>query len=60
MTAACCLYAVGAHNAICYSPFGIEELNMAPSLIDIPPREVLEALNIDPSAFDIAGAAPTW
>lgn len=57
VTAAYCLYAVGAHNAICYSPFGIEELNMAPSLIDIPPREVMEALNIDPSAFDIAGSS---
>lgn len=56
MTAAYCLYAVGAHNAICYSPFGIEELNMDPSLISMPPREVMEELNIDPSAFDIAGS----
>lgn len=56
VTAAYCLYAFGQHNAICYSPFGIEELNMDPALIDRPPMEVMIALNIDPSAFDIAGS----
>lgn len=58
VTAAYCLYAFGQHNAICYSPFGVEELNMDPSMIDVPPMEVMIALNIDPSAFDIAGSAP--
>lgn len=57
VTAAYCLYAFGQHNAICYSPFGIEELGMDPSLVDIPPMEVMVALNIDPSAFDIAGSS---
>ncbi len=57
VSAAYCLYAFGKHNAICYSPFGIEELNMDPSAIDKPPMEVMIALNIDPSAFDIAGSA---
>ncbi len=57
VTASYCLYAVGQHNAICYSPFGIEELNLPPEQVDKPPMEVMIALNIDPSAFDIAGSA---
>ena len=57
VTAAYCLYAFGQHSAICYSPFGIEELNMDPALVETPPREVMAALNIDPSAFDIAGSS---
>ncbi|MDO4621993.1 MAG: DUF5597 domain-containing protein [Eubacteriales bacterium] len=56
VTASYCLYAFGKHNAICYSPFGVEELNMDPDAIDKPPMEVMIALNIDPSAFDIAGS----
>ena len=50
------LYAFGAKNAICFSPFGIEELALDPSEIDRPPMEVMVALNIDPSAFDTAGS----
>ena len=46
------LYAFGAKNAICFSPFGIEELALDPSQVDKPPMEVMIALNIDPSAFD--------
>lgn len=57
VTASYCLYAFGQHNAICYSPFGIEELGMDPSMVDVPPMEVMIALNIDPSAFDIKGSA---
>lgn len=56
VTASYCLYAFGKHNAICYSPFGIEELGLSPDEIDKPPMEVMIALNIDPSAFDIAGS----
>ena len=56
VTSSYCLYAFGKHNAICYSPFGIEEMTMDPSKIDVPPMEVMIALNIDPSAFDIAGS----
>lgn len=56
VTASYCLYAFGKHNAICYSPFGIEEMTMDPSMIDVPPMDVMIALNIDPSAFDIAGS----
>ncbi len=51
-----CLYAFLHHNAICFSPFGIEELSLSPDEIDMPPMEVMIALNIDPSAFDITGS----
>ncbi len=57
VTASYCLYAFGQHNAICYSPFGIEELALPPETVDQPPMDVMIALNIDPSAFDIAGSA---
>ena len=57
VTSSYCLYAFGKHNAICYSPFGIEELTLPPEMIDKPPMEVMISLNIDPSAFDIAGSA---
>ncbi len=50
------LYAFGAKNAICFSPFGIEDLNLDPNQVDKPPMEVMIALNIDPSAFDITGS----
>lgn len=56
VTASYCLYAFGKHNAICYSPFGIEELALPPEAIDKPPMELMIALNIDPSAFEIAGS----
>lgn len=50
------LYAFGAKNAICFSPFGIEELALDPSQVDRPPMEVMIALNIDPSAFETEGS----
>ncbi len=46
------LYAYAGKNAICFSPFGIEDLALDPSEIEHPPMEVMTALNIDPSAFD--------
>lgn len=57
VTAAYALYAVFGCNAIGFSPFGIEELRMDPDSIDKPPMEVMIALNIDPSAFEIQGSA---
>ncbi|WP_160719268.1 DUF5597 domain-containing protein [Bacillus sp. USDA818B3_A] len=51
------LYAVGGCNAICYAPFGIEELLMDPEAIEKPPLEIMMALNIDPTAFEIEGSA---
>ena len=56
VTASYCLYAFMKHNALCYSPFGIEELALPPEAVDKPPMEVMIALNIDPSAFDITGS----
>ena len=56
VAASYCLYAFFAKNAICFSPFGVEELTMDESRIDKPPMEVMIALNIDPSAFDITGS----
>ena len=51
------LYAFLAKNAICFSPFGIEELGLDPDAIAQPPMDVMIALNIDPSAFDTHGSA---
>ena len=56
VTSSYCLYAFAAKQAICYSPFGIEELALDPSEVDKPPMAVMIALNIDPSAFEIAGS----
>lgn len=56
VTSSYCMYAFGKHNEICYSPFGIEELALPPEAIQKPPMEVMIALNIDPSAFDITGS----
>lgn len=56
VTASYCLYAFAHYNAICYSPFGIEDLALNPEDVDRPPMEVMIALNIDPSSFDITGS----
>lgn len=56
VTASYALYAFAKHNAIGYSPFGIEELALSENEIDKPPMEVMHALNIDPTAFDTDGS----
>lgn len=56
VTASYCLYAFMHQNAIGYSPFGIEEIMLPPEAVEKPPMEVMAALNIDPSAFDITGS----
>lgn len=50
------MYAFLAKNAVGFSPFGIEEIALDPDKIVKPPMEVMIALNIDPSAFDIRGS----
>lgn len=50
------LYAIFGCHAIGFAPFGIEELQMSKDKIETIPMEVLIALNIDPSAFDIEGS----
>lgn len=56
VTASYGLYAFAGKNAIGYSPFGIEKLALSPEEIEKPPMEVMLALNIDPSAFDVSGS----
>ena len=56
-TATLALYAVAGHNALCYSPFGIEDINMPPEEVEGVPLAVLQALEIDTSAMDVTGTA---
>lgn len=56
VTASYALHAFTKYNAICYSPFGIEELSLHPDEIDKPPMGLMIALNIDPDAFEIEGS----
>lgn len=56
VTTSYCLYAFGKFNAIGFAPFGIEDLILSPNDIEKPPMEVMLALNIDPSAFDITNS----
>lgn len=58
VTATYALYAVAGCNALCYSPFGIEDVNMKMEEIEGVPMPVLMALGIDTSALDIVGTAP--
>lgn len=57
VTSSYALYAFAGKNAVCYSPFGIEELALSPDEIERPPMELMAALNIDPSAFETAGSS---
>lgn len=57
VTATFALYAVAGCNALCYSPFGIEDINMDPDEIEGVPMAVLRALEIDTSALDVVGTA---
>ncbi len=54
-TASYCLYAFMKHHAICYSPFGIEDLGVPPEEMNMPSDEVMAALNINPLVFDTEG-----
>lgn len=56
-TATFALYAVAGHNALCYAPFGIEDVGMKMEEIEGVPMAVLRALEIDVSALDITGTA---
>lgn len=55
VTASYSLYAFMKHNAICYSPFGIEDLGLPPELVMKPTKEMMAALNINPIMFDTDG-----
>lgn len=68
MHATYALYSILEKHAICYSPFGIEDLKGALSKevsgsttgADLPPLAVLQELNIDLSAFQIEGSAEIY
>src|SRR5699024_5970349 len=47
-------YAVGKHNALCFAPFGIEDL--CGKRRDEMGADLLQTLNIGAGAFDGAGA----
>ncbi len=51
------LYCILEKHAICYSPFGIEDINADPSSLHKPPLSLMQELNIDPSAFELDGSA---
>lgn len=55
VTASYAMYAMIHHHALCYSPFGIEDLGLEPEALPTPPPEMMAALNIDPASFDIHG-----
>ncbi len=54
-TASYCLYAFLKCHAICYSPFGIEDLGVSQEEIQKPSAEVMEALKIQPAVFTAQG-----
>lgn len=54
-TASYCLYAFMKFHAICYSPFGIEDLGLLPEEVEKPSAEVMAALNINPAVFMTEG-----
>lgn len=58
VSAANVFYAVGKHNALCFSPFGIEDftVNQYPTDVDLSNAGLLNALNIDDSAFSTNNA----
>lgn len=55
VTASYAMYALTHHHALCYAPFGIEDLGLTPEELPAPPPEMMAALNIDPASFDIRG-----
>lgn len=57
VTASYAMYAYLNHHALCYAPFGIEDLWQ-----DVPaelPEEVIDALKMDPLSFDLNGTKET-
>ena len=54
-TASYCLYAFLKCHALCYSPFGIEDLGLQPEEVEKPSVEVMAGLNINPAVFETEG-----
>ncbi len=55
VTASYAFYAFMEHHAICYSPFGIEDLGKDSDRTQTPTEEMIEALKLDPLSFDLTG-----
>ncbi|KWX88613.1 hypothetical protein AMQ83_05675, partial [Paenibacillus riograndensis] len=51
-------YAIGKHNALCFSPFGIEDFLAPPEAYAEYDMSLLMILNIDFSAFNASGTGP--
>lgn len=56
VTASYALHAFTKHHAICYSPFGIEELGEPLDKVKTPTEEMITALKFDPLSFDLTGS----
>lgn len=56
VTASYALYALVKHNALCYSPFGIEDLGEDTENVSTPTEEMIKALKMDPLSFDLTGS----
>lgn len=50
------LYAYLHHHALCYSPFGIEDLGAEPGKEATVTEEMIAALKLDPLSFDLTGS----
>ena len=56
VTASYALYAFMKYHAVCYSPFGIEELGQTADKTKTPTQEMIETLKLDPLSFDLTGS----
>lgn len=57
VTASYAFYAFMNHHALCYAPFGIEDLWQEEEIR--LPAQVMDALKLDPLSFDLAGTKET-
>ncbi len=57
VTASYAFYAFMNHHALCYAPFGIEDLWQEEEIR--LPEEVMDALKLDPLSFDLTGTKET-
>lgn len=56
VTASYALYAFIKYHAVCYSPFGIEELGQTADKTKTPTQEMIETLKLDPLSFNLTGS----
>lgn len=56
VTASYAFYAYMHHHALCYSPFGIEDLGLEFNKVKTPTEEMIQALKLDPLSFNLTGS----